>query len=234
MQVEENIREFKGVWLPKEIWLDRNLNALEKVIFAEIDSLDNEETGCYASNKYLADFCQCSETKVSTAVSKLIKLGYLYIKSFDGRTRILKSRLSNFERQNLKDCKADIKNLKDINININTNDKNKLNNNIIAEQIITYLNEKAGKHFKPVDSNIKFIKARLKDYTEEDLKAVIDKKVKDWKGTEWQDYLRPETLFNATKFESYLNQSEKFARKDGRKEDMFEQLDRVFGELENE
>lgn len=199
--MENNQRDFKGVWIPKEIWLDKRLNMLEKGILTEIDSLDNSENGCFASNKYLAEFCQCSETKVSTAISKLIKIGYIYIQSFDGRTRILKSRLSNFERQPLKNLNADIKNLKDNNIN----DKNKFNNNNIAEQVLTYLNEKAGTHFKPIETNIKFIKARLKDYTEEDLKAVIDKKVKEWKGTEWQKYLRPETLFNATKFDSYIN-----------------------------
>ena len=83
---------------------------------------------------------------------------------------------------------------------INTN-----NSNIIAERVLDYLNEKAGTGFKPVESNLKFIVARLKDYSENDLKAVIDKKVKEWKGTKMQAYLRPETLFNATKFESYKN-----------------------------
>ena len=97
-QTKDNLK----VYGDKEIWLDKRLNALEKVILTEIDSLDNEETGCYASNKYLAEFCQCSETKISTAISKLIDLEYIYVKSFDGRTRILKSRVSNFERQNLK------------------------------------------------------------------------------------------------------------------------------------
>lgn len=116
-------RDFKGVWIPKEIWLDERLNALEKIILTEIDSLDATERGCYASNKYIAEFCQCSETKVSTAISKLIKLGYLYIKSFDGRQRELKSRLSNFERQDLKNCKADIKNLKESNTYNKTNNK---------------------------------------------------------------------------------------------------------------
>ena len=109
----EQERQFKGVWIEKDVWLDKRLNALEKVILVEIDSLDNEESGCYASNKYLAEFCQCSETKISTAISKLIDLDYLYVKSFDGRTRVLKSRLSKNERQDLKNLKADIKNLKD-------------------------------------------------------------------------------------------------------------------------
>ena len=85
---------------------------------------------------------------------------------------------------------------------INTSTNNKIN---IAEQVLSYLNEKAGTHFKPVESNLKFIRARLKDYNESDLKAVVDKKTAEWKGTQMQMYLRPETLFNATKFESYIN-----------------------------
>ena len=84
-------------------------------------------------------------------------------------------------------------------------EKENLNINLIAEQVLDYLNEKAETHFKPVESNLKFIKARLKDYTESDLKAVVDKKTAEWKGTQMQMYLRPETLFNATKFESYIN-----------------------------
>ena len=113
-------RDFKGVWIPKSVWLDERLNALDKVILTEIDSLDNGERGCFASNKHIADFCQCSETKVSTAISKLVKLGYLYVQKFDGRQRELKSRLSNFERQDIKNCKADIKNLKESNTDNNT------------------------------------------------------------------------------------------------------------------
>lgn len=114
-------RDFKGVWIPREVWLDTRLNALDKVILMEIDSLDQGEKGCYASNEHLAEFCQCSKTKVSTAISKLIEYGYLYIQNFDGRKRELKSRVSNFERQNIKNCKAEYQNLKESNTYSNTN-----------------------------------------------------------------------------------------------------------------
>ena len=114
-------RDFKGVWIPKEVWLDTRLNALEKVILIEIDSLDQGEKGCYASNEHLAEFCQCSKTKVSTAIKKLIDCGYIYVQNFDGRKRELKSRLSNFERQNDKKCKAEYQILKESNIDNNTN-----------------------------------------------------------------------------------------------------------------
>ena len=201
--MEENKRDFKGVWIAREVWLDRRLNALEKVILMEIDSLDSTERGCYASNKYIADFCQCSETKVSTAISKLVTLGYLYVKSFDGRQRELKSRLSNFERQTNKNLKADSQNLKESNTsNKPTNNTDK---NIIAA-VVAYLNEKAGTNYRESSkSTARHIEVRLHEgFTLQDFKAVIDKKVAEWKGGEMEKYLRPETLFGS-KFEGYLN-----------------------------
>lgn len=113
-------RDFKGVWIPKLIWLDNRLSALDKIILTEVDSLDQGERGCYASNQHIAEFCQCSITKVSTSISKLIELGYLYVQKYDGRQRELKSRLSKFERQTFKNCKADSQNLKESNTGNNT------------------------------------------------------------------------------------------------------------------
>ena len=100
-------RDFKGVWIPKEIYLDERLTALDKIILVEIDSLDDGKTGCFASNEYLADFCQCSKAKVTSAISKLIECGYLEQIGFDGRRRILRSRLLKSSRQNTKKYKAE-------------------------------------------------------------------------------------------------------------------------------
>jgi len=75
-----------------------------------------------------------------------------------------------------------------------------------AQEIIKYLNEQAGTSFSVQGSNQELIVARLKEgFMIEDFKLVIDKKVKDWKGTDWSKYLRPVTLFNKSKFENYLN-----------------------------
>jgi uncharacterized phage protein (TIGR02220 family) len=82
---------------------------------------------------------------------------------------------------------------------------NNINNNAYAE-IINYLNEKAGTNYKhTTKSTQEHIKARLNDnFSIENFKTVIDKKCAEWKGTEFEQYLRPQTLFG-TKFESYLN-----------------------------
>lgn len=75
----------------------------------------------------------------------------------------------------------------------------------IAE-IISYLNSKLGTRYKPTTANTKrHITARLNEgYTVSDFHTVIDSKVQEWRGTEYEKYLRPDTLFGA-KFESYLN-----------------------------
>lgn len=89
-------REFKGIWIPKEVWLDTRLNALDKVIFAEIDSFSSTGKVCFQNNATIAEFCQCSESKVSKTISKLIDIGYIRCVSFDGRKRYLQSCLVNF------------------------------------------------------------------------------------------------------------------------------------------
>ena len=102
----EEQRDFKGVWIPKAIYLDNRLTALEKIVLVEIDSLDSA-SGCFCSNEYLANFCQCSERKISDAIAKLLELGYITADSFDGRKRVLRSRVAKTARQGSKNCEAD-------------------------------------------------------------------------------------------------------------------------------
>ena len=77
----------------------------------------------------------------------------------------------------------------------------------LATQILEYLNSKAETTFSSkTGTNLDLVIARIQEgYTLSDFKFVIDFKVKDWKGTDWNKYLRPITLFNKAKFENYLN-----------------------------
>ncbi len=77
----------------------------------------------------------------------------------------------------------------------------------LYSSIVAYLNEKAGTKFRASsDRTQSLIRARLADgFTLDDFKTVIDKKCADWVNTDWQQYLRPITLFDKTKFENYLN-----------------------------
>ena len=105
-------RAFKGIWIPAEIWLSEELTWHEKIIYSEINSLDGEDH-CFASNEYLAKFCKVSESAVSKAIAKLIRLGYIENVSFDGRQRILAvtGRVVNYATQGSKSCYSDSQNI---------------------------------------------------------------------------------------------------------------------------
>jgi hypothetical protein len=84
-------RAFKGVWIPAAIWLDEGISPVEKVLLAEIESLDHGK-GCFASNTYLAEFLHTSPNRVANLLSKLRKGGYLIDRSFDGRKRFVSTK----------------------------------------------------------------------------------------------------------------------------------------------
>lgn len=99
--------------------------------------------------------------------------------------------------------------------------KEKEVDNSYIEQIsdvLTHLNSITGKRYRATAKvNADPIRKLLKDgYSTDDLIAVIDHKAAEWKGQVWKfdngvakeatTYLRPQTLFNPSKFETYLNE----------------------------
>ena len=87
------------------------------------------------------------------------------------------------------------------------------------DEIINYLNEKCSSRYRATDSTKKHIRARMEEgFTQADFFTVIDNKVATWKGTDWEKYLRPETLFCASKFQGYLNEKPVEKKHSGSKE----------------
>lgn len=78
--------------------------------------------------------------------------------------------------------------------------------NATAVRVLAHLNTTCGTKFESVEANLKFIRGRLAEYPEETLIRVVDAKRKEWTGTEQAKYLRPETLFGATKCAQYAGQ----------------------------
>lgn len=182
-------------------------------------------------------FPYLTERQTAFALQKLIDAGLVltgnYNKSHHDRT--LWYTLSNIGKSILQNCQMETTNLSNgtykfvgpipnINTNINTNVNT---NNILcraeaptapletreaklnaqANEVIAYLNEKAGKHYRTVESTRRILRGRFRDgFTVADCKKVVDNKVAEWKGTEMEKYLRPSTLFQALKFDGYLNQ----------------------------
>jgi len=109
------------------------------------------------------------------------------------------------------------KGTKDLSI-LNTNNKKTLSdksNDTVYQDVIEHLNEKTSSNFRWKSKGTqKHINGRLSEgFTLDDFMYVIDVKVQQWyetgekiRETDAQVYLRPNTLFSATNFESYLNQ----------------------------
>lgn len=90
----EEERIVKGIWIPIEIWKDKNLTWNEKILFLEIDSYTSADKDCFFSNEYISELLGISETNANKTLSSLIKKGYVIKTKFDGRKRYVKSALS--------------------------------------------------------------------------------------------------------------------------------------------
>ena len=75
-------REFKGIWIPRDIWLNTELSIIERALLAEIDSLNP----CTAGNEYFAQFFGVSVPTITRAIANLKSHG-LIVTEFDGRVR---------------------------------------------------------------------------------------------------------------------------------------------------
>ena len=78
----------------------------------------------------------------------------------------------------------------------------------IYKDVIDYLNEITGQSYRYAKAHKTIIEARIKEkYTLEDFKRVIDVKSGQWLNTTQAKYLRPSTLFQASKMDGYLQES---------------------------
>ena len=152
-------RAFKGVWIPKEIWCNKELNITERCFLTEIDSLDNDD-GCFASNNYFADFFGLSKSRCSEIINKLeekglIKITYDYKENSKAvEKRIIK--VVGFSNRCIRDSEQDgirdseegvFGKPKDNNISINNKNNNNSAtvNNEVAERIWSLYPVKKGK-----------------------------------------------------------------------------------------
>ena len=77
-----------------------------------------------------------------------------------------------------------------------------------AKELLDYLNEVSGHDYRPVKANLQLIEARLREGIDAQVIGdVIKCKAIEWKNDpQMAKYLRPATLFNATKFHQYAGQ----------------------------
>lgn len=133
-------RQFKGVWIPSELWLNKNLSLIEKCTLTEIDSLEDSEKGCYASNNYFAEFFNISPSRISQLLNQLKEKGYIKIEyEYKGKEIIARHIYINrppypigikFSKGGIKFSKGGyLENCKDNNIITNN-----INNNILTNK----------------------------------------------------------------------------------------------------
>ncbi|HGK1333346.1 TPA: conserved phage C-terminal domain-containing protein [Streptococcus pneumoniae] len=186
----------------KNGWHDRDGNVFQYYTNEQLMvDLNSSEKTIIKFKKELKDVGLLKEVRQGNNLPNRI-----YISAVDGTVNstvseleILQSRTGNFTVSELEILQTNKTNNNEID-----NNNNKL---LICKEVISYLNLKAKKNFK-VDtaSHQKFIKARLKEgYVLEDFKKVVDIMAAKWKGTEYEQYLQPQTLFG-NKMDNYLNQ----------------------------
>lgn len=196
---------------------DLKLKGNELLIYACIYGFSQTENQVFNGGlRYLADWVNSTKQSVIKCLKSLEEKGYIIkrekyingVKSCEYYTTELNTLLNKVEYPIKQSLTGGIKQSLTNNIELD-----KLLDNI--KEIVGYLNSKLGTRYLPDNEKTqRLITARFnenKKYTVADFKDVIDKKVKEWKGTEMEKYLRPETLFG-TKFESYLNQKEVVAK----------------------
>lgn len=88
-------RDFKGVWIPKGIYLNTELSWTEKIFLIEVHSLQGEE-GCWANNQHFAEFLDISEGAVANLITKLKAAGWVAVEGY-GKARRLFSKVSSVD-----------------------------------------------------------------------------------------------------------------------------------------
>jgi uncharacterized phage protein (TIGR02220 family) len=200
-EIKESTSNFYIV-IPATVIYDMNLSANAKIMYGLISGLTNEKGYCWASNKYFAEKMGVSKTAVSLWIKNLKEAGYITVEfEYKDESKEVEMRKIWIVKNEL----ATIPTINNESVESQKSVKKEKYKDEIKE-IIDYLNSKAGSRYRYTsEGNNKYIRARLNEgYTINDFKTVIDKMVINWTGTEYEQYLRPSTLFG-NKFENYLN-----------------------------
>lgn len=186
----------------KNGWHDRDGNVFQYYTNEQLMvDLNSSEKTIIKFKKELKDVGLLKEVRQGNNLPNRI-----YISAVDGTVNSTVSELEILQSGTVNNTVSELEILQTNKTNNNEIDNNN-NKLLICKEVISYLNLKAKKNFK-VDtaSHQKFIKARLKEgYVLEDFKKVVDIMVAKWKGTEYKQYLQPQTLFG-NKMDNYLNQ----------------------------
>lgn len=209
--------------IPATVRYDARLQFGARLLYGEITALSNTSGNCWATDSYFMRLYAVSKKTVQRWISELEQFGYIertVIYADDGKTidkRIIKAQLlvgTNASPMVTDDHTPIVANVPTPMVIDDTENNTSINN--IVEQVLRYLNGRTGKNYKATTkATRKLINARVSEgYKLADFETVIDTKQQQWgNDSKMQTYLRPATLFSASKFESYLNEQPKTAHK---------------------
>lgn len=208
---DENYYQIQG-WMINRLGLKGIPLSVYAIIYGFSQDGENEYTG---SLQYLCDFTGgTSKPTIIKALKELVESGYIirreeFINSVQfNRYKVNLPLLKKFNGGSKEILTDAVKDFNGGSKKTLPNNKSyiSLENKEIYKNIVAHLNEKAGTAYRSSShATQRLINARLADgFTEQDFYEVIDKKCAEWKGTDMEKYLRPETLFGS-KFENYLN-----------------------------
>ena len=198
----------------KNGWHDRDGNVFQYYTNEQLMvDLNSSEKTIIKFKKELKDVGLLKEVRQGNNLPNRI-----YISAVDGTVNSTVSELEILQSGTVKTTVSELEILQ-----TNKTDNNEIDNNnnklSVYKEIISYLNEMTKSSFRVNNkSTQKFIDARLNEgYSVSDLKLVIKDKTDEWMHKvgvpDWQKdkdmtkYLRPSTLFKASKFEEYLQKA---------------------------
>jgi len=66
-------RDFKGMFIPKQLYLDTTITWTQKIILLEVDSFSRNNLPCFVSNSHLAKLLGISESGIEKAIKGLVE-----------------------------------------------------------------------------------------------------------------------------------------------------------------
>lgn len=209
---DENYYQIQG-WMINRLGLKGAPLSVYAIIYGFSQDGESEYTG---SLQYLCDFLGgVSKPTIIGALKSLVESKYIHRREefINGvqfnRYKVnlpLLKKLYWEGKENESDAVKNLDGGSQENLPNNKSHNKSFDKKEIYENIIGRLNQRSGMKYRASSKATQgHINARLAEgYTEEDFFSVIDKKCAEWKGTDMEKYLRPETLFG-NKFENYLN-----------------------------
>ena len=210
---DNNYFQISG-WMLNRLKLKGTDLQIYAIIYGFSQDCESEFTG---SLQYLCDFTGTSRTTVIKALKSLVEKEFVIkienningviFNRYKANLQVVKKLYGGSKETLQGGSKETLQGGSKETLHNNKYINNKdIDNKDIYSEVLGYLNEKAKTNYRISSKEAqKHINARLSEgFTVEDFKTVIDKKCSEWIGTDYEQYLRPQTLFG-TKFESYLN-----------------------------